>query len=962
MKKILILSLFVFLGISNAQVYEQVVKNRDSLVVHRTELNSHESRIDSVNNRIGYHSILEYYASGIITAPYSIGGATSTQTSTAIDNAISAIGSAPTILEFPTNNTYDAGGVVKTFPSNIVVRIGTGAKFQDSVIIKGGFEGDLTQHFVSGANLDSAKITKIYPQWFGVVLDASTDNASMLQKTFNSVPSGKIVELMSSSEDTMIIGSAVFPKSKTTFTGNIVIKAKNNLDSAATLLNLELTNNVTISGFTFDGNKANQTEPEHLRLIRSYGSNNMTIENCVFINGNGYRTLQFYWVDSLGSVKPDTNIVIKNNKFYHDNGNAIELRGSVNPTVSGNYFEDWGVANVVYGNAVALQDNGTGAKISNNMFLNISGVLFSVEANGLWEGVTISDNTMDGDYTGISGYMAHSSFTGNNFINGTLGTHRNGFEIAGTGNVISNNRLSNGTIAILSSTTTNGSGFSTLSKFTNIIGNTIIASGTNSRAIEIGGDGIGMTLSYINVIGNNIDVSDATGVSMGGIYIGLYGDYSMTNHIKIQGNTILGDGTTGSGIRLLGIGVTASSGDIDISGNTVDSCNHGIELPSDDSFDEVTITKNYLYSNITPISDPTTGGTIRKIDNILVKGGGFASSGADVTVNFKGGIQFTGAEYINIADNANLNFGNKPFTLEYFGTYNASSTLALVGESIMGKDHAYYMEFSSQGKLTFRSQDTTLNYISSAFTSGQTYDIVLVVNPMDSTLYTYVNGSLDYSSILQPIYGGGAISHSHTGGYFSIGRDTAGLAKSKEAIHRIRVFNRPLTSSEIYSYYNEGRTDLNWTSYADKGAANTLISGYDTTKVNDTVAVSKFKNIYWIRGNADSLKIVGKKNYYNNTRITYTTSGMIYMEYDDSLGVYGDLTNSELFYAGAVLELLPDSSSASGWTDASGNGLNGTFVGGTPIILNTFDELLWILLLIGIFVTFITILVRKRFG
>ena len=175
----------------------------------------------------------------------------------------------------------------------------------------------------------NARISYVFPQWWGGMPDGSTDNTAALQATVNA-SAGRIVFL---SGGTWVLGNAGANKVTYRSTGHYYcVKLPSNttllIDDAATVTQADSANshlfvntdiagagnsNIVIQGGTFDLNRANQTNPATGEQSGGLFHNvsGLTIENVKFTNVREYalritgvshgRFVNLYSTDSDGS-------------------------------------------------------------------------------------------------------------------------------------------------------------------------------------------------------------------------------------------------------------------------------------------------------------------------------------------------------------------------------------------------------------------------------------------------------------------------------------------------------------------------------------------------------------------------------------------------------------------------------------------------------------------------------------
>ena len=120
--------------------------------VGRATIDSLNTRIDSIITNASASVQSKYYLSSYAS----------------LSAAVTAIGSRDAILVIDdTTSSY------VSIPENITVQCDNGAYFTDSVKIAGSFESSLRKRFASGVDFSTAKVDKVYPEWFGTDADTA---------------------------------------------------------------------------------------------------------------------------------------------------------------------------------------------------------------------------------------------------------------------------------------------------------------------------------------------------------------------------------------------------------------------------------------------------------------------------------------------------------------------------------------------------------------------------------------------------------------------------------------------------------------------------------------------------------------------------------------------------------------------------------------------------------------------
>lgn len=392
--------------------------------------------------------------------------------------------------------------------------------------------------------------------------------------------------------------------------------------------------NITFENLTFDGDSSNQTS-NLLNCVVGASDTNITFRDVTFTNAtrSGIRL-------ASGGSK---NIRILDCYFFDFGRAALHLIQVGGGVVKGTIFEKW--ATSTDSPAFQLDENNTNFTIDNNIFLNDAAGKFAIEVTlpsdtliGLSSSV-ISNNVFDGNglgANGVSGFFSFCTMSGNTHVNGG-GTHRSGYEILGTDNVIEGNQIENGTIHYSS-----GLGFGVKpidAKRVKIANNVLTNSSVNVRGIGIGGTATSPILTDISIEGNIIDLSGSSG-SSSAIWLGFVGSTGTIKRISVKDNLLFDDDNVANGIRLLAL---AGSSDIVITNNEVHGFGFGYLDDAVTNYDEVTITNNDFRNNTTPIDHNATSGTFRFWGNIV--------SDNDVSFDLGGGSTVTPLKFLEASGN-----------------------------------------------------------------------------------------------------------------------------------------------------------------------------------------------------------------------------------------------------------------------------------------------------------------------
>lgn len=209
-------------------------------------------------------------------------------------------------------------------------------------------------------------------------------------------------------------------------------------------------NNIYISGLTFDGTGG---APDALIwMVDANGTGNITVENCIFQNTGqnstpsiygfqsdnlrfdnniGYDIYQLVTLHNAAASTAHSNISISGNKVYYASRFAIEVQAGVgspgaaynNLNVNNNYIVD------AQGLAISLVDNSnssTGVVISGNQIIGGEGTIETANAN-----TQIYGNTITAAIGGLLiSHGPNTTIWGNNFRNVTTPLGQDGGYLA----------------------------------------------------------------------------------------------------------------------------------------------------------------------------------------------------------------------------------------------------------------------------------------------------------------------------------------------------------------------------------------------------------------------------------------------------------------------------------------------------------------------------------------------------
>lgn len=355
---------------------------------------------------------------------------------------------------------------------------------------------------------------------------------------------------------------------------------------------------------TVNGNRANNTGLCH--AIRFNGSTDCSVTECNLfdVEGNGISTF-------IGDTS-NVNLQIKDNVIRFTDGDAVEVRGSDGLQITGNLMQSWDAGH----NAIEFQEPHKNVVISNNVFIDERGNLFAIESAGTparIENFTISNNTFEGDYIGISGLFFDGTIKGNVFKGG-IGNWRSGIELASEDVIVEGNWIDNGSISIASHGSTvpiyNASNVQILNNF-------VRNRGADSKALYLGAAASATgtpTATNIKISGNTFDFTQATGIGGRALLIGQYSGLSQIDGVEITDNVILGDGATAS-VRGILIDTLVGSGKVTVKGNRVSNFAVNVNL-SDDNLSRFILRNNDLEGFInTAFLDASTTTAVTNQDN-----------------------------------------------------------------------------------------------------------------------------------------------------------------------------------------------------------------------------------------------------------------------------------------------------------------------------------------------------------
>lgn len=330
-------------------------------------------------------------------------------------SALAQAGSNPATIYLP-KDTIDLGTTIKISPSNVTLVAPVGSIFADSLVIKGGFEGSLSQHFITAVNMDSAKIAEVYVEWWGAVNSRIINSRNAFQMAANSVPRHGTVKL--TAIDYNIDTDSVMITKPLTMEGHSTIWQTNGGAKNLLVVNAD---SVTFRNFSIEGTRPsnwdaipavgaislkdgtylfhasnikikNKQAGFHSNITASDGLTNITIEHCKI---DSVRTGV-----AFGGVNPgdfvNKNIKILYNEVTCTDGALTSSRNfsiinSVNLLIEGNVGLGGGMAVELLNLSPFVTNNDSYADYSLNQV--ISKNTFDVGVSG---GTQHLNNTLDG--------------------------------------------------------------------------------------------------------------------------------------------------------------------------------------------------------------------------------------------------------------------------------------------------------------------------------------------------------------------------------------------------------------------------------------------------------------------------------------------------------------------------------------------------------------------------------------
>jgi parallel beta-helix repeat protein len=503
--------------------------------------------------------------------------------------------------------------IVQTYTISADKTVSTNLKIPKGVIysvastktltLTGDIESGLYQVFTGSGTVSfsGGKVQKVYPEWWGLIADGSTDSTTSLASAVTAaagkslvLPPGSIVvggasfTGFSLSANTKIIGAGL---DVTTIT----LSASSSTTHEAIF---KLADDCILSGFTINGNKTNQISGGNTGYqngIYATGKDNITIENvratsCEYsgmylANGSNIRVqnsqadangLNGIWITA--SVA-QSNIYVKDNLTYSNgamtaagDGSGINIQGTSATDVYISYIKING--NTSYGN------NRHGIVVIAGRYIDVNGnvVYLNNTHTTAAYGILLSEECM---YSSVNGNVAYNNITGIMIDTGSLGGNIYGYH-----NIVGNTCHSNTNHGIAVQGTPN----------VNILSNQSIVNVAKGIQITDASDQFMIASNYVSgQLNIGINVSCSTGTMDAGSII--------DNHIVGNGT---GD-TNECGLRLAQSG-TGTVSNIVVKNNVFDANN----LNGFDTSGTITglyMTGNEFINTVATSFNPSAGTT-----------------------------------------------------------------------------------------------------------------------------------------------------------------------------------------------------------------------------------------------------------------------------------------------------------------------------------------------------------------
>lgn len=323
----------------------------------------------------------------------------------------------------------------------------------------------------SGTVSGSLVVNRVYPEWFGAARDGSTDDATAINSAVT-LANGITGELYFSG-GTYLIKSSITVQSNVSFVGigpQSIVKVGDNADTQA-FYSFAGVSDVSFRNFKIDGNKANQTTGDAIRITSDSGNNSgITISGMKFSNvhrigiklgggsgstssvrviGNEFSGVEAFCVNAAGGVE---HLDVSHNYAESDCGQIAYIAGTSNTSdhvsVIGNHLKSSaGISAISNGTDVVINGNILDSPTTDAIVCSSSNAVIS---GNLIRGGSCSI-VVSGNNCSVTGNHSESALgeainiTGNqNLVSGNVisNPHREGIEINGADDcVISGNCL-----------------------------------------------------------------------------------------------------------------------------------------------------------------------------------------------------------------------------------------------------------------------------------------------------------------------------------------------------------------------------------------------------------------------------------------------------------------------------------------------------------------------------------------
>ncbi len=362
--------------------------------------------------------------------------------------------------------------------------------------------------------------------------------------------------------------------------------------------------------------------------------------------------------------------------------------------------------------------------------------------------------------------------------------------------------------------------------------------------------------------------------------------------IRIMNSTIITDTIIFSG------GDCANSGFLNCLFNDTD-----VEITRDKSVDQSIMKNNNFY------------GTLAGIDDIQINDIDFVPAILDISGLPTMEYSKVDSSYTTVTSNDNINFGDKDFTIEWFGYIRTDSTFQnLVDKSAGSTGLGYKLSIDADNALQFEivGSSSDLKWGTSPHLESGYYHFV--ATKQDTNMYFYINGD-STDELIRPLFTiagytpGGMIRYSSTSTSNAYDLRIGSLRNPSSwffngGMNLVRLYNFAATPTEAVSMFTEGQPSLSEVPYKYKwGSQDSLTSG--TLEAGKTYIIDD-----WVTG--DDFANVGGTNADSSIFIATGT-------------LPTDWTNSSIVRKlGCVAEYRAENADSTYWYDNSTNGLDGT--------------------------------------